>query len=581
MKGCGEKMYWSKTLLVTQKEVPAEAEVVSHKLMVRAGLIRKLAAGLYNYLPLGWRSVRKIEQIVREEMDRAGAVEVLMPILSPAELWQETGRWGKYGGELFRIQDRHEREFALGPTHEEVITDLVRKSVSSYRQLPLNLYQMHTKFRDEIRPRFGVMRSREFIMKDAYSFDRDEAGAEAAYAKMFETYQRIFKRCGLRFKAVEADSGAIGGAFSSEFMVLAETGEEAIATCPQCSYAANVEKATGAIPDTNTLEPQGERSLVDTPGKHTVEEVAAFLKVPVTKLAKTMLYQADDKLVAVLIRGDREVNEIKLANALNTATLQLASPEKIKAVTGAPVGFAGPFDLQGVAEIVMDDSLQDATNLVTGGNRVDTHAVNVNPKRDFQFARMLDLRVAQAKDLCPKCKTPMTLERGIEVGHVFKLGTKYSEAMKAGFLDEAGKEQLCVMGCYGIGVTRIAAAAIEQNHDENGIIWPMPLAPYQVALLPVSPKDPKAMEMAEAVYTELWQAGVEALLDDRDERAGSKFKDCDLIGIPLRLTFGRSVADNKIELKRRDNQAIEMVDRDRIVERILQLRNDMMGEIME
>lgn len=573
-------MRWSQTLLETLKETPAEAEIISHQLMLRAGLIRKLAAGLYDYLPLGWRTLRKVEQIVREEMDAAGALEVMLPVLSPAELWQETGRWSLYGPELFRVTDRHGREFALGPTHEEVITDLVRRTVRSYRQLPVNLYQIHTKFRDEIRPRFGVMRAREFLMKDAYSFDRDEAGAEQAYARMFAAYQRIFRRCGLRFKPVEADSGAIGGSFSSEFMVLAETGEEGILTCPACSYAANVEKATGRMGTPNASEPAKPRELVPTPGKHTVEEVAAFLQVAPQHVAKTLLYEADGALVAVMIRGDRQLHELKLKNALGASELKLAGAEQIQRATGAPVGFAGPFDLKGVDRLWMDDSLEGGANWVTGGNQADTHARHVNVGQDFKPDRVLDLRVAEAGDLCPHCGTALQLERGIEVGHVFKLGLKYSQAMKAVFLDEAGQEQFCVMGCYGIGVSRIAAAAIEQNHDPNGILWPMPIAPYQVILLPVAPKDPKAMEMAEAVYTELKQAGVEVLIDDRDERAGIKFKDADLLGIPLRLTFGKSVAEDQIELKRRDRSEPERVPRPQIVARVLALRAELMGEAM-
>jgi len=570
-------MRWSQTLIETLKESPAEAEVISHQLMLRAGLIRKVAAGLYDYMPLGFRALKNVERIVREEMDAAGALEVLLPILTPAELWQESGRWGKYGAELFRVRDRHEREFALGPTHEEVITDLVRRTVRSYRQLPVNLYQIHTKFRDEVRPRFGVMRSREFLMKDAYSFDRSEAGAEAAYQKMFETYHRIFQRCGLRFKAVEADPGAIGGSFSAEFMVLAETGEEAIATCPECSYAANTEKAAGLLPDpcvqTEALKPL---EKVSTPGVHTVEDVAAFLKVPAFQLAKTLLYEADGKLYAVVIRGDREVNEVKLTNALNANYLILARPEQILAATGAPVGFSGPFGLTGVAEVLMDESLKGAVNLVTGGNQADTHAVNVTPGRDFTPGRVLDLCLTRAGDLCPRCGKPLGMERGIEVGHVFKLGLKYSESMKASFLDEDGQERLCVMGCYGIGVSRILAAAIEQNHDEFGMIWPMALAPYQVCLLPILPKDPAAAAMAEAVYRELRDAGVEVLLDDREERAGVKFKDADLLGIPLRMTFGKSVAEGKIELKRRDTGVVEMIPRDQAVRRVRDLITSMM-----
>ncbi len=572
-------MRWSQTLLETLKENPAEAEVVSHQLMVRAGLIRKVAAGIYDYLPLGWRVLQKIERIIREEMNAAGAVEVMLPILSPAELWQESGRWDLYGAELFRVRDRHERDFALGPTHEEVITDLVRRTVRSYRQLPLTLYQIQTKFRDEIRPRFGVMRAREFLMKDAYSFDRDEAGAEAAYQRMFAAYQRIFRRCGLRFKAVEADPGAIGGSFSSEFMVLAATGEEAIATCPGCRYAANTEKAGGRLPDPvlTGAVPEDLR-LVATPGKHTVEEVSAFLGVSPRQLAKTLLYLADGKLIAVVIRGDREVNEVKLRNALGAARLELAGPERIQAATGAPVGFSGPFGLRGVAEVLLDDSLQGAVNLVTGGNRAEQHALGVAVGRDFTPDRVLDVRLAQAGDLCPACGTPLEIERGIEVGHVFKLGLKYSRALKAVFLDETGREQLCVMGCYGIGVSRIAAAAIEQNHDAHGILWPLALAPYPVCLLPIVPNDPAADRLAEEVYAELQAAGLEVFLDDRAERAGVKFKDADLLGIPLRLTFGKRASENLVEIKVRGREAVELTPRERVVGRVQELMRELLAE---
>ncbi len=570
-------MRWTKTLLETQKEIPAEAEVISHQMMVRAGLIRKVAAGIYDYLPLGYRVVRKIETIIREEMDRAGALEVLLPILSPAELWQETGRWDKYGAELFRVKDRHDRAFALGPTHEEVMTDLVRQMVKSYRQLPINLYQIHTKFRDEIRPRFGVMRSREFIMKDAYSFNRNEQGAQQDYQTMFETYHRIFERCGLRFKAVEADSGTIGGSFSSEFMVLADTGEDAIATCSVCHYAANTEKATGRVKPAPAGDEKAPLTLVATPNRHSVQDVADFLNVPLTRIAKTMLYDADGQVVAVLIRGDREVNEVKLLNHLGATTLKLASVQQIEAATGAPVGFAGPFGLKGVAHLLMDRSLEGTVDLVTGGNQKDTHATGVQPGRDFQAEQILDLTVAQAGDGCPCCNGELTIERGIEVGHVFKLGLKYSQSMNATFLDEAGQSQFCVMGCYGIGVTRIVAAAIEQNHDEAGIKWPMALAPYQVILLPLTPKDEKAQAMAESVYEELTTAGLEVLLDDRDERAGIKFKDADLLGIPIRLTFGKSVADNKIELKRRDQEEKSLIERDQIKPVIIEMITKMMN----
>ncbi len=565
-------MRWSQTLIETLKEDPAEAEIVSHTLMMRAGLIRKVAAGVYDWLPLGLRVLRKIERIVREEMNAAGAQEVLLPVLSPAELWQESGRWGKYGAELFRVRDRHDREFALGPTHEEVITDLVRRTVRSYRQLPLNLYQLHTKFRDEVRPRFGVMRSREFLMKDAYSFDRDEAGAEAAYQRMYEAYHRIFARCGLRFKAVEADPGAIGGSFSAEFMVLAETGEEAIATCPACRYAANTEKAVGLLPDPMPAgAAPAPRELVPTPGKHRVEEVAEFLGVEPRAVAKTLLYEADGKLAAVVLRGDREVNEIKLANVLGAARVTLATPSQVQAASGAPVGFAAPFDLTGVAEVLLDDSLQGATDLVTGGNRADTHARHVAPGRDFTPTRTVDVRLVRAGDLCPRCGTPLAIERGIEVGHVFKLGGKYSEAMHAVFLDEDGSERPFVMGCYGIGVSRVAAAAIEQGHDAAGIRWPMSLAPVQAVLLPVAPKDPAAAALAETVYRELLEAGVEVLLDDREERAGVKFKDADLLGIPLRLTFGKHAGEGKVELKRREAAEPELVPREGVLARVREL----------
>ena len=566
-------MYWSKTLIETLRESPAEAEIISHQLMLRAGLIRKVAAGIYEYLPLGWRVIKKIHNIVREEMDAAQAVEVMLPILSPAQLWQETGRWEQYGAELFRIQDRHKRSFALGPTHEEVITDLVRHTVTSYRQLPLNLYQMHTKFRDEIRPRFGIMRAREFIMKDAYSFDRDESSAEQSYQNMFDTYQRIFTRCGLSFKAVEADSGSIGGSFSSEFMVLADTGEEAIVTCTKCKYAANVEKAQGILEPIKTLA-EAELELVATPKKHTVTEVAEFLQVEENQLAKTMLYRADDNVVAVVIRGDREINEIKLKNLLGVKQLMLASAADIESITQAPPGFAGPFNLSRIKELILDESLSQADNLITGGNKADTHARGVKPGRDFIPTKIADIKIAKAGDLCPKCKSSLNIQRGIEVGHVFKLGLKYSQAMRAEFLDEQGQKQLCVMGCYGIGISRIAAAAIEQQHDEKGIIWPMALAPYQVILLPILPKEPKAMAMAQEIYQQLQAEGIEALLDDRDERAGIKFKDADLLGIPIRLTFGKRVSEGLIELKLRTKTESEILASDKVIARIKDLRKE-------
>jgi len=544
-------MRQSQLLIPTLREDPGEAEIVSHRLMLRAGLIRKVAAGIYTYLPLGLRVIRKVERIVREEMDKAGAQEVLMPIASPAELWLETGRWDFYGKELFRFKDRHERDFCLGPTHEEVITDLVRREVRSYRQLPANFYQIQTKFRDEIRPRFGLMRGREFIMKDAYSFDADEAGAKESYRKMYEAYKAIFARCGLTFRPVEADTGLIGGTSSHEFMVLAETGEEGIAVCDACEYAANVERAElqehAHKPPPETL--RGKRR-VPTPGKKTVEEVTAFLKVPATQLVKTLLYRADGKTVAVLIRGDHEVNEAKLKKALGATDLVMAEPTTVEQLTGAPVGFAGPIGLSGVT-LVADLAVKNLANIVVGGNAADTHWVDVTPGRDFTPDRYADLRNAMAGDTCPRCAKPLRIARGIEVGHVFMLGTKYSEKMKALYLDKQGQEKVIVMGCYGIGVGRTAAAAIEQNHDAKGIIWPAPIAPFYVHVLPLADKG-KVLEAAVALETALEKAGIDVLMDDRDERPGVKFNDADLIGCPYQVVIGeKNLSQGQVELKER------------------------------
>ncbi|TLY22983.1 MAG: proline--tRNA ligase [Nitrospirae bacterium] len=568
-------MHQSQLLIPTLREDPGEAEIVSHRLMLRAGMIRKVAAGIYTYLPLGLRVIRKVERIIREELDKAGAQEVLMPIASPAELWLETGRWDFYGKELFRFKDRHERDFCLGPTHEEVITDLVRREVRSYRQLPANFYQIQTKFRDEIRPRFGLMRGREFIMKDAYSFDADEAGAKESYRKMYEAYKAIFTRCGLTFRPVEADTGLIGGTSSHEFMVLADTGEEGIAVCDACDYAANVERAelvgTGVArapvalanatgggpppvmqehahkPPADTLR---EKRRVPTPGKKTVEEVTAFLNVPATQLVKTLLYRADGKPVAVLVRGDHEINEVKLKKALGATDLVMADPALVAKLTGAPVGFAGPIGLSG-ATMLADWAVRPLTNIVVGGNAADTHWVDVTPGRDFTPDRYADIRNAIAGDACPRCAKPLRIVRGIEVGHVFMLGTKYSEKMKAHYLDKQGQECLIVMGCYGIGVGRTSAAAIEQNHDAKGIIWPAPIAPFHVHILPLAGKG-KVLEAAIALETELTRAGIEVLVDDRDERPGVKFNDADLIGCPHQVVIGeKNLSQGLMELKER------------------------------
>ncbi len=541
-------MKTSQLLIPTLREDPGEAETVSHRLMLRAGLIRKTAAGIYTYLPLGLRVIRKIEQIIREEMNRAGAQELLMPIASPAELWKETGRWEYYGKELLRFKDRHERDFCLGPTHEEVITDLFRREVRSYRQLPLNFYQIQTKFRDEIRPRFGLMRGREFIMKDAYSFDGNEAGARASYQKMYDAYTRIFTRCGLTFRAVEADTGLIGGDVSHEFMVLAETGEATVAYSDQDSYAANLERAEVLPPSDIDDAPLRQLTPVTTPHCRTVEEVTAFLKIAPRQLVKTLIYAADKETVAVLIRGDHELNEVKLARLLHATDVQLAAPETVKNLTGAPLGFAGPVGLPAV-RIVADHAIHGMKNLVVGANLSDTHYVDANWDRDFKVNQFADLRNAQTGDPSPRGAGSLTLAKGIEVGQVFLLGTKYSKSMNATILDEKGQERLAVMGCYGIGVGRTAAAAIEQNHDDKGIIWPFPIAPFHVHLLPVSQSATTA-EAAARLYEELLAGGFEVLWDDRHDRAGVKFNDADLIGAPFQIVVGdKGLADGVVEVK--------------------------------
>jgi prolyl-tRNA synthetase len=546
-------MRYTSYFIPTHKEVPSDAEVVSHQLMVRAGMIRKLTSGTYTYLPAGLRAVKKVEAIIREEMNRAGAIEILMPAVQPAELWQESGRWEHYGRELLRFRDRHDREACFGPTHEEVITDLVRKEIHSYKQMPINLYQIQTKFRDEIRPRFGLMRAREFIMKDAYSFDVDEEGANRSYEAMYEAYSRIFQRCGLRFRAVEADTGTIGGSYSHEFMVLAETGEDQIVNCTACSYAANLERAEVRADDAPPVpEPDSLRPLtaVETPGMRTVEEVTNFLSVSPDQLVKTLILVVDDRPVAVLIRGDHDLNEAKLRNLLGAETVELASERVVEETTAAPMGFAGPLGLK--VTIVADNAVKSMRNFVTGGNRKDLHQVNVNLERDFQVDQFGDLRVITPADHCPRCGEAIEFGRGIEVGHIFKLGTKYSQALNAVFLNREGKESQIIMGCYGIGVGRTVAAAIEQKHDADGIIFPIPIAPFEVTVLPLQMHDPKVVEAAEKIYAELTGHGIDALLDDRDERAGVKFNDADLLGIPIRVTVGtKGLKNGQVEMKLR------------------------------
>lgn len=537
-------------LIPTLKEAPSDAEVISHSLMMKAGMIRKVASGVYNLLPLGLRVIKKVEAVVRGEMDRAGASEVLMPLVVPSELWKESGRWDVYGKELLRLTDRHGREFCLGPTHEEVITDMVRRDVRSYRDLPLNLYQIQTKFRDEIRPRFGLMRGREFIMKDAYSFHATEECAEREYKNMHDAYCRIFEGCGLKFRAVEAETGSIGGSFSHEFMVLAETGEDAIVSCDVCSYAANIERAgvradaVAALSD--SMKPMDRLS---TPGKKSVEEVSAFLNVPKDKLIKTLIYDSDKGPVAALVRGDLELNEAKLQRALDAAWVRLADEALVRSSTGAPSGFAGPVGLK--IKIIADHSVKGMVNGITGANEADAHIVNVNAGRDF-LPSYADIRRALTGDGCPRCQGSLAISRGIEVGHIFKLGTKYSEAMSATFLDEQGKVRPVIMGCYGIGIGRTAAAAIEQNHDGAGIIWPKSISPFDCLVVPVNIKDPETAKAAEAIYKELEALNIQTLLDDRDQRAGVKFKDADLIGIPVRVTIGeRNLKQGLVEIKER------------------------------
>ncbi|WP_425807381.1 proline--tRNA ligase [Desulfitobacterium sp. Sab5] len=564
----------SQVLVPTLREVPAEAEVVSQKLMLRAGLIRKSAAGIYTYLPLGLRILKKIEQIVREEMDAKGGQEVLLPIVQPAELWRETGRWDVYGPEMFRVTDRHEREFCLGPTHEEIVTDLVRGEVRSYKQLPLLLYQIQNKYRDERRPRFGLMRGREFVMKDLYSFDRDEAGLAESYNKMYDAYTRIFSRCGLTFRPVEADAGAIGGSGGThEFMVLADSGEAAVVYCPDCDYAANVEKAECSPHPIESETVNGEYERVATPDSKTIDQVSDFLGLGKHELVKSILYQGDDQIFLVLVRGDREINEIKLNNMLGPfVNLQLAAAETVRETLGCEPGFVGPINAAKDLKIVADLEVPLMKRAACGANQPDQHYVNVLPERDFRMDQVFDLRMVNAGEKCPKCGGSLQEARGIEVGQVFKLGTKYSKALNATFLDENGQEKPCVMGCYGVGVSRTIAAAIEQNNDKDGIIWPIPIAPFHVILVPVSMKDTQVAETADKLYEEMRKAGVEVIIDDRDERPGVKFKDADLVGYPLRVTVGsKTLAEGKVELRFRKSGEMELVKVEELTARVKEI----------
>ncbi|WP_300257547.1 proline--tRNA ligase [Clostridium sp.] len=559
-------MKMSNMLVGTLREVPAEAEIESHKLMLRAGLMRKMAAGIYNYMPLGLKVIENVKNIVREEMNNAGAQEFLASALIPAELWQESGRWDAYGAEMFRLKDRHNRDFCLGPTHEEVFTDIVRNEIKSYKQLPLNLYQIQTKYRDERRPRFGVMRSREFIMKDGYSFDKDQEGLDLAYEKMRKAYVNIFNRCGLDAKAVAADSGAIGGSGSAEFMVKSEVGEDDVVFCTACDYAANIEKAP-STPEHAEKEGLMEVEKIETPAVKSIEDLAKFFECSPKKIAKTLIFKADDKVIAVVVRGDREANEIKIANAIGEVIeLEMASEEAVKEATGASVGFAGPIGIK-VDMLLVDQEVANMYNFIIGANETDMHLKNVNYGRDFEGI-VGDFRNVTIGEKCPECGKEITISRGTEVGHIFKLGTKYSESMGATFIDEDGKAKPFIMGCYGIGVTRTVASIIEQHNDENGIIWPLEVAPYHVSVIPANVKNEEQATKAEEIYNELRKIGVEALLDDRKERAGVKFKDSELMGIPMRITVGKMIGEGQVEFKLRNGGEVETLSIEEVYNRV-------------
>jgi len=570
-------MRWKHAFIRTMKETPKDAEVISHVLMIRSGMMRKVGAGIYEYLPIGWKVIRKVADIVRKEMNKSNAQEILMPVLSPSELWMETGRWQVYGKELMRLKDRHDHNYVLGPTHEEVITDLVRREVHSYRDLPLCLYQIQTKFRDEVRPRFGVMRGREFLMKDGYSFHSTQEDLEKYYQVMAETYKRIFSKCGLDARLVVGHSGAIGGKIAHELMVLAETGESLILNCPDesCGYTATDETAEGTVPEISSDEEIQPMEKVHTPGKESIEDVTGFLSKKNCQAVKALLYRCDDKLAVVFIRGDREMNPAKLNNLVNALEVEIALPEFLesKKESGVVAGYCGPLNIQ-PDYIFFDNTVKEVTNGIIGANEKDYHYVNFNVKRDFPDAKFFDLVLQQEGDLCPKCRKPMQTARGIEVGNIFQLGTKYSKSMNAKFLDTDNKEKYFVMGCYGLGVTRTVAAAIEQHHDDWGIIWPKSIAPYDILIQPLDIKDEKVMEITNALEKNLLEKDFDVLVDDRDAKPGFKFKDADLIGTPLRITISpRSLPDGKIEIKRRCDKKSELINVDGALDKIIEVYN--------
>lgn len=563
-------MRLSKLFFQSLREVPADAELKSHQFLVRGAYIKKEAAGIYSFLPMGLRVLQKVEAIVRNEMNRSGAQEVLMPMVVPSDLWKESGRWNFYGPELLRFKDRKSTEFCLGPTHEEVITEIARSNIKSYKQLPVNLYQIQSKFRDEIRPRFGLMRGREFLMKDAYSFHVDQASLDIEYQNMYDTYCRIFEACGLKYKVVQADSGNIGGNASQEFMVLADSGEDLLLSCQTCDYAANREAAVclPGVASKSISEPIKE---VATPNQRTIEEVAAFLKIKPSQLFKSLIYMADGKPLMAVLRGDHELNEIKLKKALNATELALADEATIEKVTGAPRGFAGPVGLVNIP-VYIDNAVFEIESGVTGGNKQDVHLLNVSPERDLAHGKKVDIRFAVEGDNCPKCqKSKLNMIRGIEVGHIFKLGTKYSTAMKAQFLDTQGKQVDMVMGCYGIGVSRVMQAAVEQNHDDFGPVWPKNLAPYQVAIIPANMSEVLQKETGEKLYQFCLKNNIEAIYDDRDERLGVKLKDIDLMGVPYKIILGKTLVEQKVEFKGRTQKDPEFIGLDLIEKKLLEL----------
>lgn len=557
----------SKLLMPTLREAPAEAEISSHILMMRAALISKLAAGVYSYLPLGLKVLHNVQNIIREEMDRAGAQELLMSALLPAECYQKSGRWERFGDDMFRLKDRNNRDFCLGPTHEEIFTQTVIDSVHSYRDYPFTLYQMQTKYRDERRPRFGVMRTREFIMKDAYSFDTTKEGLDESYKAMYDAYRRIFDRLGLNYMIVDADTGAMGGSGSQEFMVISEVGEDTIAYCEDCRYSANIEKAVCVAPETSNEEMK-EKHKIGTPNARTIDEVAAFFGKDAKSFVKTMIYNCDGKLYAVLVRGDREINEVKLANITGATEVALADAEDVVKITGAKVGFAGPVNLS--APIIADNEVMAMRNFIVGANETDCHIENVNPGRDFTPEITADIRSIEEGDICPVCGKRIKTAQGIEVGHIFKLGTKYSDALGLTYRDETGEDKSVIMGCYGIGVNRCLAAVIEQNHDDNGIIWPVAVAPYKAVVVPVNVNDSVQANMAEEITKRLEDEGIEVIIDDRDERPGVKFKDWDLIGIPVRITVGKKAGEGLVEYKLRNEAEFELLEKEEAIKKALE-----------